>query len=543
LLSRIELLAVALLIAGLSGCASVPEDWGRSDVAQYAADRGHPLPTAANATEITDTVLKSPLSADTAVQLALINNPRVRAEGARLGIAAAGVYEAGRLANPVISASRLYPVTNAEGQSAQSTLGIAINFVNLLFLPANQRFADAQFEATKLAVAASVVGLATEVESAWYAALGADQLAQMRELAERLQRASAELAQRYFDAGNISLRDLAMEQAAASQAALVATTARARAVEARSTLNRLMGLTAGQGHWTFAQKLAEPLPNEDSVADLQELAVRNRLDVASLRRNAQALADRYGLTRHTRLVNGIEIGAIRERDFDRAIHVGPTLSLELPLFNWGSGRVAAARAALDQAEAELDARVLDVSNEVELAAAKVQAASGLSTLYKTALVPQRETVVTEAQKEQNYMLIGVFDLILAKQQAFDAYAGYIEAVRDYWIARSGLSRAVGRRLPSSDQPTNSTFDPADLVKPQPADAQHIHPSVDGMPDDMSGMKMDHLQHMTLPSEAGLAAARPPAGHPMEMMPDIDISNMPSIAQPTAPKVSEAGHQD
>ena len=44
------------------------------------------------------------------------------------------------------------------------------------------------------------------------------------------------------------------------------------------------------------------------------------------------------------------------------------------------------------------------------------------------------------------MLLGVYQLILAKQSEFDAYREYIEALRDYWIARSDLERAVGTRL-------------------------------------------------------------------------------------------------
>ena len=44
------------------------------------------------------------------------------------------------------------------------------------------------------------------------------------------------------------------------------------------------------------------------------------------------------------------------------------------------------------------------------------------------------------------MLLGVYQLIQAKQAEFDAYREYIEALRDYWIARSDLERAVGGRV-------------------------------------------------------------------------------------------------
>lgn len=481
---RMMWLPASLLFAGLTACASVPADWGRAEVAQMAADRGRPLPQVADARAFTSEALRAPLTADCAIQLALINNPALRREAARLGFAAAEVYEAGRLANPVFSLTRLSP-GDSGAANAQLTLGIAFNFVNLLFLPTNRRYAQAQFEAAKLGVGGAAFDLAAEVEGAWYAAVGADQLAQMREAAAAAAGASANLAQRFVEAGNIGQRELAVERAAASTAALAAISARAEAVNQRSRLNRLMGLTADQNVWSLDARLAEPLPQEDAVSDLQRLSLDNRLDVASLRRNASAIADRYGFTRRTRVINGIEIGAERERDYDGQINAGPTLALELPLFNWGGGRVAAVQAALDQAEAELDERVLDVSNEIQLGAARLSAARMLADEYQRTLIPQREAIVARMQEQQNYMLIGVFEVILAKQQEYDAYAGYIESVRNYWIARAELGRAVGRRLPSSEQPSRPTIDPGELLAPKAAGVDHSH----HMKHDMKSMDM------------------------------------------------------
>lgn len=501
---RLLLPGALLFAAGLAGCASVPADWGRGDVAQLTAARGRTLADTDDGAAFTREALRRPLTAETAVQLALLNNPAVRGETARLGFAAAEVYDAGRLANPVFSVQRLAP--DDTDANAQLTLGIALNFVNLLFLPANQKLATAQFEAAKLAVGSMVLDLATDVETRWYEAVGAEQLAQMRDTVAQAARASAELSQRFFDAGNISRRELALEQAAASQAHLDALSTRAAAVRARSALNRAMGLSAAQDGWTWNARLAEPLPQEDSLESLLALAAESRLDIAAQRHQAQALASRYGLVRRTRLVGGIEIGVEREKDFDGALHVGPSLSMELPLFNWGSGRAAAAQAALDRTEAELDALVLDRSNDVKLAHAQVASSKARAEAYRSALIPQREAVVEQMGLEVNYMLTSVFELLTAKQQEYDAYAGYLEAVRDYWTARAELARAVGRRLPSSDQPAEPALDPAALTSGgtdrSAPETSHIKEERDDMP----GMKgMNHGAHPT--------AARPRADGP------------------------------
>lgn len=570
---RYLLFPASLLLLGVAGCASVPTDWGRGDLARLTAERGRAAPQATDAKAFTDRALNGPLTADTAVQLALINNPDLRRQAAQLGFAAAELYDAGRLANPVFSLTRLSGDSSAGANVPQLTMGIAVNFVNLLFLPANTRYARAQFEAAKLEVGGAALDLAAEVEAAWYGAVGADQLAQMREAAAKAQRASADLSKRYFDAGNINARELAMERAAASQAALAAISARANAVEARSALNRLMGLSAEQTHWMLDARLAEPLPHEDEVSALQRQALDSRLDLASLRRKAQAIADRYGITRRTRLINSLEIGVERERDFDGALDVGPTLSLELPLFNWGGGRVTAIQAALDQAEADLDGRVLDVSNDVARFAARVQAMRQLAVEYREALIPERETVVARMQEEHNYMLIGVFEVLAAKQQEYEAYSGYIEAVRDYWMARSELTRAVGRRLPSSEQPAAPTLDPVEVLRPKDGGMDHSGHSKDGMPQDMEGMDHSrqgasegreaapHAGHSTkgmggakdgmqeMPgmedmdhSQPGKAAAEPdgsPAGNPMPGMPGM-VHGAPAAATSEAVRNACAG---
>ncbi|WP_411887254.1 TolC family protein [Hydrocarboniphaga effusa] len=487
-------------------------------MADLARSHGRSAPDGSEAAAFTRQALDRPLTPEIAVQLALLNNPGLRRDTAELGFAAAQVYDAGRLANPVLSAVRLSPGDSAAA-NASLTLGIAVNFVNLLFLPANSRFAGAQFESAKLSLASRTLDLASEVEAAYYEAVGAEQLAQMREAVAKAARASAGLGQRFFDAGNISRRELAMEQASASQAELDALAARAEAIEARSKLHRLMGLSSSQDVWALEARLAEPLPREYNLDALIKLAAESRLDVAGARKNAEALATRFGLERRTRLINGIQIGVEREKDFDGSINVGPTLELELPLFNWGGGRVAAAQASLAQAEASLDEAVLDSGNEVKLAYAKLVSAKTRAERYRDALIPQREAVVARMQEEVNYMLVGIFELLVAKQQEYEAYAGYLEAVRDYWIARAELTQAVGRRLPSSDQPVEATLYPAELTRPKGAPMDHSSHAMPGM--DHSKMGMDDMEGMdgmeSMPGMPGMNSSQPdavpsPSGH-------------------------------
>ncbi len=45
------------------------------------------------------------------------------------------------------------------------------------------------------------------------------------------------------------------------------------------------------------------------------------------------------------------------------------------------------------------------------------------------------------------MLIGAFELLSAKRDEIDAYKGYVDALRDFWIASADLREAVGGEFP------------------------------------------------------------------------------------------------
>lgn len=456
----------------ISGCASLPADRGAGDVRGLVAQRsGREVPaTEADHQQRVAQWLAQPLTVDRAVQIALVNNPAQRAIYARLGVASAEVYNAGRLSNPRFNAAVMF--SSAAGAATQVTFGLAQSFTDLLFLSARSRFAEREFERAKLEAGAKILNLAADVETAYYRLVGAQQVAAMRATVVKAAGASADLAQRFFDAGNINALELALEQSAASGARLNAMRAESDAGSARTALNILLGLGASDARWQLIGQLPLPLEQEDSFDALIALARQSRLDLAAKQKEVQLLAASLGVSRRRRYVGDIELGAETERETDGSRITGPKLSLELPIFNSGAGRMARSQALVDEAEAELDALGLQVENGVQLAQANVLAAAARAGQFRTALIPQREAVVQRTQEQVSYMLKGQFELLLAKQQEYDAYQGYLEAVRDYWIARTALAREVGARLPSQERVGAATVAPA--VLPDPPPTMHMH---------------------------------------------------------------------
>ncbi len=69
--------------------------------------------------------------------------------------------------------------------------------------------------------------------------------------------------------------------------------------------------------------------------------------------------------------------------------------------------------------------------------------------YQTTLLPLQERMVALSQQQYNAMLLGVYQLLTAKQNEITTYQAYLEALRDYFMARLELERVLGSVLPEA----------------------------------------------------------------------------------------------
>ncbi len=304
-------------------------------------------------------------------------------------------------------------------------------------------------------MADALLDLTARVEEAWFNAASTRQVAELRELAATAGDASAEMAKRLYDAGNLPPKAFALESAAASEQRVAAARAKADATRAREALAGLMGLSTRDA-WQVPGRL--PALKEPSKAGLDEAALlkvaeMQRLDLSAARRDVANQQDFASMTRRWRWLGDLEGGYERESDTDGSRLRGPTLALHLPLFNQNQGGVMRADAQAEMAQARLSDLELRVKNEVARSLDQLASAREIAEAYRTAVLPQRELLVSSTQEEHNYMLVGVFELLQARRSQLDAYQSYVEAVRDYWLAQTDLRRSVGGALPG-ESPSN-----------------------------------------------------------------------------------------
>ncbi len=459
----------------VAGCAGVPTDLGREDVDALVTDRGRSAPSTLAQPGEDDwqaAIVAEPLSVERAVRIALVNNPRLKAAYASLGFGAAEVYEAGRIRNPSFGAVRLD--SNVAGELDQISLGLASSFADLITMPARKRLAAGAFAALKQTVAAEVLSVAADVERAYFSYVGASQVAALRAQTAKAAGLAAALAERYHDAGNLTAGELALERAAASEARIASLDAERAQFAARTEIAAVLSLSVGEP-WSAPDELNLPPEREPELEVLLDLAERSRLDIAAARGEAAMRAAAVDYVQWSRWVGELDIGVERERETDGARLRGPTLEWEVPIFSRHKDARLRAMAELRIAEAEVERLRIAIDNEIRLAYAGLANARDRIAEYREFLIPARVEAVARAQEEVNFMLIGIFELIGLKQREYDAYQGYLEAVRDYWLARADLGLAVGSALPAAGGEGGGRLRVQDLLAPP-------------------GSKMDHSGH-------------------------------------------------
>ncbi len=405
-------------------------------------------------------MMTKPMTLDSAVQMAIVKSPNLALIYGQLGLDQADILEATEIANPRLGLGSL-----SAGIGKTTAQSLTVPIADLILMPARLKVAQQVKTRARYELASALLDLQLDVEAAWYQAVAAEQAALMRSAVASALQTSADLAERYFNAGNITELDLNREQAAASQARIAAQQGAVSTKAARANLDTLIGLSPTDHPWSLSSALPLPPADDDRLDELRSLALTNNLSLMAADQDLSIWDQVTATRRATRWLGDTALGLEREKDRDGVHASGPSLDLELPIFNQGQAKTARLNAKRGLAKAQSAQIRLTLSHQIAARADELQRRRQVVALHSDDLIPQRQTVVTRSQEQQNYMLLGVFGLIEAKTREYEAYEGYIEAVRDYWLARVELTRLVGTRLPSTPTTLETGPSASDILKP------------------------------------------------------------------------------
>jgi outer membrane protein TolC len=451
--SRLALLAG--VAAFLGGCATFSPDAGigtvqaisyselSKDVVKIGDDA-----TAGSAKARVDQLLRKPLTADTAVQIALLNNRGLQAAFNELGIAEAQMVAASLPPNPTLGISKLSGRFEIEIERQ-----IAGSLFALATLPARAEIAGDRFRTAQLRAAESVLKLAADTRRQYYRAVAANAQVSFYQQAKASSDAASELFKRLGESGGINKLNQAREFAFDAELGTQLAQARLQQRQERERLVRQLGLWGDDLRFKLPGTLP-PLPRIQTVKSIEAEALRKRIDIQIARADLDALAKSLGLTQATRFVNDVDL--LGRRTYERARSVSEDghvereagrsrtleLEIEIPIYDFGQTKVALAEQTYMQAANRLAEKAVNIRSEAREAYTGYRASYDIARQYQNNVLPLRKIIQDEALLQYNGMLTDVTELIVDARSRILSNVAAINARRDFWIAHTDFKHAL-----------------------------------------------------------------------------------------------------
>lgn len=432
-----------LVVLLLTGCAEFSSDGGLGAVSRITQEHtGQPMhfsktPDSDEDAARVRSLLAAPLTVETATQIALANNERLKVSFAELGISEADLVQAGRMRNPGITFGRI-----SGGGDAEIDRSITFDLLGLLTLPTRRDIEQRRFDMAKMRAAGQATQLVADTQRAYFNAVAAQQTAQFMEQVSGVAQASADLAHRMAKVGNWSKLDQDREQIFYSDAVTQLARARHNAVSTREQLIRLLGLWGDQTVFALPNLLPDLPHDAKELLDTESQAMSRRFDVQMARLDNEATAKSLNLSRVTGFVNVLDIGYASKSQTGLPLEKGYQISLELPIFDWGGVRTAKAEALYMQSIHRTADIAVRARSEVREAYSAYRTSYDLARHYRDDVVPLRKKISDEMLLRYNGMLVSVFELLADSREQITSVNASIEAQRDFWINETNLQSAI-----------------------------------------------------------------------------------------------------
>ncbi len=352
----------AMLLAGCATFHPLPLDNGRgvariADLRVPAPNMPAPaLPThpfdAADGLDVTEVAM-----------LAVANDPQLRVERDKAGVAHAQAYAAGLLPDPQLGYERDYPIIHQVGTTKAYTATLGLDLGNLVTRSARVKSARAGAREVDLNL------LWSEWQAIAKARMLFDRVYYLRRLVARLEREQAALAPvqsavtRALQSGDLTYATAATGLNAASDVATQLGAARRQLDLATHDLHDLLGLDFSVPlHLAGAPFTVEPGPEQVQRA-LSAMALR-RPDLLALKAGYRSQNETLRAAILAQFP-AISVGFVRAHDNSGIASAGFSVSLSLPLFNGNRGNIAIERAQRQQLHDEYSARLLTDRNDVQ----------------------------------------------------------------------------------------------------------------------------------------------------------------------------------
>jgi outer membrane protein TolC len=391
-------------------------------------------------------LLTRPLTASSAVQIALINHRGLQAAFNELGVSEAQMVEASLPPPPTVSFERIVGSGGFEIQRQ-----IVQNVLVLLTLPRRREIAEARFKQAQARAVEMTLRIAMDAARAYYRTVAANEAVRFLEESQLSAETVSDLAKQLGETGAMSKLDQAREHVFYAEVSGQVAMARLRQRSERERLIRALGLWGGDASFKLANKLPTLPAKPRSMASVEREAVGRRVDLVIARMELDILALQLGLTRKTRLINTLEVAGISktEKDInpdtgeaDKIKRRGFELEVEITIYDFGEARVRHAEETYMRAVNRLLERAVNVRSEAREAYQTYRGAYDIARHYEREVLPLRKIISDETLLNYNAMIRDLFALLGEARARITANSQAIEARRDFWLASVDLHAAI-----------------------------------------------------------------------------------------------------
>ena len=282
------------------------------------------------------------------------------------------------------------------------------------------------------------------VTKAYLAALLAGENARNLSQSAGYMRQEATIAEQQHAAGDLSEADMKTIEINAEQFELQSKSAEAAAVQARISLEILLGVPKPQGDWAPGDSLENLAASSLSMAVTDNYSPAERPDVLASETDLRASEANLKLQKAERIPDPtFSVGVEHEPpgggpDVD-TFNIG--VSFPLPLWNLNGGNIRAARAAVDQSRIAMEQIRAQAVADYATARSEYQEASARYQHYRDQTVPKstkvRETIEFKYQKGAASLV----DLLNAEQTDNTVRLALAQAMNDTAAAAADLTAA------------------------------------------------------------------------------------------------------
>lgn len=445
--------ALLLLVPALCACVDPSPEWARVERTVEGRIEGVELvweQTEADARTIdarAAALLEGGLGRAEAVQVALLDNRRLQAIFEEVGVSKARLVQAQLPTNPDAAAIFRFPV--AGGATAVES-GILFWISDLWVVPLRGLMQQHATAATLRLVEGEVIATAIRAAVAYDEALYRQAELELQQQVLAVHSSRAERLKVRYASGQATDQQVYEAEASAAEQRVGVARVERDLRQARARLAAVLNLDPGQAEVTLVDRLDAAEPRRWTLDEASDYALGHRLDLLQARAAIEQAEWALDLE-YARIFDDVRVGADHEGEVGGDHEAGPSLHLELPLFDQNQAQIARAGYQLRQAEKRLQALEVHVRRQVAELLAEIDYRRTHVSVFEGQIERWLGLAVEYAQRMGDLMRLEYTHLFAAQDHLLHArrdYLGSLFALRRAHTLLQGALLGSGRTAPT-----------------------------------------------------------------------------------------------